>query len=179
MPCRVRGGPRSQQPQTRSNAGAHSPGTRCAMEMRRAMEMRPSDGAAPGRGQACSHDTLNSVQSLIRVRLFATPWTAARQVSLSITNSRSLCKLMSIELVMPSSHLILCHPLFLLPPIFPSIRSVLCIRRPKYWSFSFSVSPSNRYSGLISLRIDWFDLQGSLKSLQHHSSEASPGVSQA
>ena len=111
-----------------------------------------------------------------------TLWTAARQASLSITNSQSLPKLMSIELVMPSNHLILCHPLFLLPSIFPSIRvfskeSVLCIREPKYWSFSFSISPSNEYSGLISFRMDWLDLlevQGTLKSLlQHHGSKAS------
>ena len=111
-----------------------------------------------------------------------TPWTAAHQVSLSITNSRSLFKLMSIELVMPSSHLILFYPLLLLPSIFPSIRvfsneSVLHIRWPKYWSFSFSISPSNEYSGLIPFRIDWFDLlavQETLKSLlQYHSSKAS------
>ena len=102
----------------------------------------------------------------------ATPWTAAHQASLSITNSQSLLKLMSIELVMPSNHLILCHPLLLPPSIFPSIRvfsdeSVLHIRWPKYWSFSFSMSPSNEYSGLISFRINWFDLavQGTLKSL--------------
>ena len=116
------------------------------------------------------------------VRLFATPWTAARQASLSITSSRSLFKLMSIESVMPSNHLILCRLLLLLPSIFPSIRvfskeSVLHIRWPKYWSFSFSISPSNEYSGLISFRMDWFDLlavQGTLKSLlQHHSSKAS------
>ena len=102
-----------------------------------------------------------------------TPWTAARQASLSITNSQSLLKLMSIESVMPSNHLILCHPLLLPPSIFPSIRvfsseSVLCIRWPKYWNFSFNISPSNEYSGLISFRIDWFDLlavQGTLKSL--------------
>ena len=103
------------------------------------------------------------VQSLSHVRLFATPWTQALQASLSITNSRSLLKLMSIELAMPSNHLILCHPLLLLPSIFPSSRvfsneSFLCIRWPKYWSFSFSISPSNEYSGLISLRIDWLDL---------------------
>ena len=124
----------------------------------------------------------SSVQLLSRVRLFATPWTAAHQASLSITNSWSLLKLMSIELVMPSNHLILCHPLLLPPSIFPSIRvfsneSILCIRWPKYWSFSFSISPSNEFSGLISFRIDWFDLlavQGTLKSiLQHHSSKAS------
>ena len=105
----------------------------------------------------------SSVQLHSRVRLFATPWTTARQASLSITNSQSLPKLMSFELVMPSNHLILCHPLLLLPSIFPSIRVfsselVLCIRWPKYWSFSFSISPSNEYSGLISFRIDWLDL---------------------
>ena len=111
-----------------------------------------------------------------------TPWTAAYQASLSFTISQSFLKLMSIKLVMPSNHLILCHPLFLLPSIFPSIRvfskeSVLHIRWPKYWSFSFSISPSNEYSGLISFRMDWFDLlavQGTLKSLlQHHSSKPS------
>ena len=124
----------------------------------------------------------SSVQSFSHVQLFATPWTAAHQASLSITNFWSLLKLMSIESVMPSNHLILCHPLLLQPSIFPTIRvfskeSVLCIRWPKYWSFSFSISPSNEYSGLISFRIDWFDLlavQGTLKSLlQHHSSKAS------
>ena len=124
----------------------------------------------------------SSVQSLSRVRLFATPWIAARQAFLSITNSRSSLKLMSIKLVMPSSHLILCHPLLLLPSVFSSIRvfsneSALRIRWPKYWSFSFSNSPSSEYSGLISLRMDWFDflsIQGALKSLlQHHSSKAS------
>ena len=111
-----------------------------------------------------------------------TPWTAARQASLSITNFRSLLKLMSIETVMPSNHLIRCHPLLLPPSIFPSIRvfsneSVLCIRWPKYWSFSFNISPSNEYSRLISFRMDWLDLlavQGTLKSLlQHNSSKAS------
>ena len=106
----------------------------------------------------------SSIQSLSRARLFATPWTAARQTSLSITNSRSLLKLMSIESVMPSNNLTHCHPLLLLPSIFPSIRvfsneSVLCIRWPKYWSFSFSISPSNEYSGLISFRMDWISLQ--------------------
>ena len=124
----------------------------------------------------------SSVQSLSHVWLFVTPWTAACQVSLSITNSQSLLKLMSNELVMSSNYLILCHTLFLLPSIFPSIRvvsseSVLRIRLPKYWSFSFSISPSNEYSGLISFRMDWLDLlavQGTLKSLlQHHSSNAS------
>ena len=105
----------------------------------------------------------SSVQLLSRVRVFATPWTAAHQASLSITSSWSLLKLMCKESVMPSSHLIFCRPLLLLPSIFPSIRifsneSVLRIRRPKYWSFSFSISPSNEYSGLISFRIDWFDL---------------------
>ena len=112
-----------------------------------------------------------SVQSLSHVQLFATPWTGAHQAFLSITNSRSLLKLMSIESVMPSNHLILCRPLLLLPSIFPSIRlfsseSVLLIRWPKYWSFSFS--PSNEYSGLISFRMGWLDLlavQGTLKSL--------------
>ena len=122
------------------------------------------------------------VQSLSRVQLFATPWTAAHQASLSITNYQSLLKLMSIKLVMPSNHPILCHPLLLLPSIFPSIRvfsdeSVLHIRWPKYWSFSFSISPFNEYSGLISFRMNWLDLlavQGALKSLlQHHSSKAS------
>ena len=124
---------------------------------------------------------LQSVQSLSHVRLFVTPWTAARQASLSITNSQSLLKLMSIESAMPFNHLILCRPL-LLPSILPSIRvfsneSVLCIRWPKYWSFSLSISPSNEYSGLISFRMDWFDIlavQRILKSLlQHHSSKAS------
>ena len=110
----------------------------------------------------CKSVIFSSVQSLSYVQLFATPWTAARQTSLSITNSRSLLKLMSIELVMPSNHLILCHPL-LLPWIFPSIRvssseSVLHIRWPKYWSFSFSFSPFNEYPGLISFRMDWFHL---------------------
>ena len=124
----------------------------------------------------------SSVHSLSRVWLFATPWTAACQASLSITNSRSLFKLMSIMLVIPSNHLILCCLLLLPPSIFPSIRVfsnelVLCIRWPKYWSFSFSISPSNEHSGLISFRIDWLDLllvQGTLQSLlQHHSSKAS------
>ena len=124
----------------------------------------------------------SSVQSLSRFQLFATPWTAARQASLSITNSQSLLKLMPIELVMPSNHLILCHPLILLPSILPCIKvfsneSVLCTRWPKDWSFSFSISPSNEYSGPISFRIDWLDLlavQGTLKSLlQHHSSKTS------
>ena len=123
-----------------------------------------------------------SVQLLSCVRLFVTPWTAACQASLSTTNSQSLLKLMSIESVMPSNHLILCHPLLLPPSTFPSImvfsnESVLCIRWPTYWSFSFSIIPSNEYSGLISFRMDWFDLlsvQGTLKSLlQHHSSKTS------
>ena len=120
------------------------------------------------------------VLSLSCVRLFETIWNAAPQASLSITISRSLLKLMSIELVMPTNHLILCHPHLLLPLIFPSIRvssseSVLCIRWPKYWSFSFSISPSKEYSGLIFFRKDWLDLlavQGPLKSLlQHHMSK--------
>ena len=119
------------------------------------------------------HFQFSSVQSLSRVQLFATPWTAACQASLSISNSWSLLKLMSIELVMPSNHLILCHPLLLLPSIFPSIsvfssESVLFIRWPKYWCFSFNISPSNEYSGLISFKMDWLDLlaiQGTLKTL--------------
>ena len=128
------------------------------------------------------HLGFNSVQLLNCVRLFATPWTAAGQASLSVTNFQSLLKLMSIESVMPSNHLILCHPFLLSPSIFPSIRvfsneSALCIRWPKYWSFIFDISPSNEYSGLISFRIGWFDflaVQGTLKSLlQHHSSKAS------
>ena len=123
-----------------------------------------------------------SVQSLSRVRLFGTPWTAAHQASLSITNSQTLLKLMFIELVMPSNHLIPCLPLLLLPSIFPSNRVfsnelVLHIGWPKYWSFSFNIGPSSEYSGLISFRIDWFDhltVQGILKSLpQHHSSKTS------
>ena len=123
----------------------------------------------------------SSVQSLSHVQLFVTPWTAARQAPLSINNSWSQPKPISIEPVMPSNHLILCHPLFP-PSIFPSIgvfsnESVLCIRWPKYWSFSFSISPSSEHSGLISFRMDWLDLlavQGTLKSLlQHHSSRAS------
>ena len=121
------------------------------------------------------------VQSLSRVWFFATPWAAASQVSLSITNSQSLLKLMSIESVMPSRHLICCRPLLFLPSILPSIRvfsneSVLHIEWSKYWSFSFSISPSNEYSGLISYKMDWLDLavQGTLKSLlQYHSSESS------
>ena len=125
---------------------------------------------------------LSSVQSLSHVWLFTTPWNAALQAPLSITNSRSPPKPMSIQSVMLSNHLILYHPRLLLPSIFPNIRlfsteSVLCIRWPKYWSFSFSISPFNEYSGLIFFRIDWFDLlavQGTLKSLlQHHSSKAS------
>ena len=124
----------------------------------------------------------SSVQSLSRVWLFVTPWTAARQASLSITNPWNLLKLMSIESVMPSNHLILCCPLLLLPPIPPSIRvfsseSTVCMRWPKYWSFSLSISPSNKHPGLVSFRMDWLDLlavQGTLMSLlQHHSSKAS------
>ena len=135
--------------------------------------------------QRCRDDAMvqrcgGGVQSLSHVQLFATPWTAAHQASLSITTSRSLSKLLSIDSVMPSNHLILCHPLLLLSSIFPRIRvfskeSALCIRWSKYWSFT--ISPSNEYLGLISFRIDWFDLlavQGTLKSLlQHHSSKAS------
>ena len=127
-------------------------------------------------------NSFSSVQSLSRGLLFVTPWIAARQASLSITNSWSLLKPMPIESVMPSSHFILCHPLLLLPPIPPSIRvfsneSALHIRWPTYWSFSSNVSPSNEHPGLISFRMDWLDLlavQGTLKSLlQHHSSKAS------
>ena len=134
-------------------------------------------GSIPGPG--ISH--ISSVQSLSCVRLFATPWIAAHQATLSITISRSSLKLMSIESVMPSSHLILSHHLFLLPPIPPSIRvfyneSTLHMRWPKYWSFSFSIIPSKEHPGLISFRMDWLDLlevQGTLKNLlQHHSSKA-------
>ena len=128
-----------------------------------------------------TEDSFSSVQSLSHVRLFATPWTAACQPSLCLTNSQSLLKLMSIESMMPSNHLILCRPLRL-PSFSPNIRvfsyeSVLHIRWPKFWNFSFRISPSNEYSGLISFRMDWLDLlafQGTLKSLlQHHSSRAS------
>jgi len=129
-----------------------------------------------------SEASIRSDQSLSQVQLFATPWIAAHQASLSITNSRSSLRLTSIESVMPSSHLILCRPLFLLPPIPPNIRvfsneSTLCMRWPKYWSFSFSIIPSKEIPELISFRMDWLDLlavQGTLKSLlQHHSSKAS------
>ena len=129
-----------------------------------------------------SHYMFSSVQSLSYVRLFATPWTAAHQASLSKTNSRSLLKLMSFESVMPSNHLILCHSLLLSPSIFPSIRvfsneSALHMRWPKYWSFSLNISPSNKHPGVISFRMDWLDLlavQGTLKSLlQYHSLKAS------
>ena len=128
------------------------------------------------------HMVISLFQLLSHVWLFVTPWTAAHLASLSITNSQNLLKFMSIELVMPSNHLILCHPLLLLPSVFPSIRvfssdSVLHIRWPKYWSFSFSINPSNEHSGLISFRVAWFDLpavHGTYKSLlQHHSSKAS------
>ena len=130
----------------------------------------------------CCSVQFTSVQSLSHVRLFETLWITAHQVSLSITNSRSSLKLMSIESVIPSSHLILCGPLLLLPSIFPRIRvfsneSALRIRWPKYWSFSFNISPSNEHPGLISFRMNWLDLlavQGTLKSLlQHHNSKAS------
>ena len=135
-----------------------------------------------GRKQQEKKHQFSSVQSLSRVRLFATPWITARQASLSITISQSSLRLTSIESVMPSSHLILCHPLLLLPSIPPSIRvfsneSTLGMRWPKYWSFSFSIIPSKEIPGLISFRMDWLDLlavQGTLKSLlQHHSSKAS------
>ena len=142
----------------------------------RPRELKQSDE----RGSA-QDSFLCSVQSLSRVRLFVTPWTAACQASLSITNSQSLLKLMSTEPVIPSNHFILCGPLLIPPSMLNSIRvfsseSVLHIRWPKYWSFSYSISPSNKYSGLMSFRMDWFDLlavQGTLKSLlQHHSSKA-------
>ena len=133
--------------------------------------------------RSCSKSfKFSSLQSLSHVRLFATPWTAVRQASLSITNSQSLLKLMSTESGMPSNHLILCRPIFLPPSIFPSIRvfsneSVLHITWPRYWNFSFRISSSDEYSGLSSFRMDWLDLlavQGTLKSLlQHHSSKAS------
>ena len=128
--------------------------------------------------QGCAEDSVAVVQSLSRIQPFVILWTTAILASLSFTLCQSLLKLMSIESVMPSYHLILCHPLLLLPSIFPSIRvfsneSALRVKWPKYWSFSFSISPSNEYSGFISFRIDWFDLfavQGNLKSfLQHHS----------
>ena len=139
----------------------------------------------PSAQLACSESSawvVAVVQSLSCLQLFATPWTAACQASLSVTNSQSLLKLMSLKSVMPSNHLLIWRPLLLLPSIFPRIRvfsneSALHIRWPKYWSFSFTISPSNEYSGLITFRIDWFDLlavQGTLKSLlQHHSSKAS------
>ena len=143
---------------------------------------QPTNGNLRWGEQRYEEHQFSSVQSLSHVWLFVTPWTVARQVSLSITNSRNLLKLMSIESVMPSNHLILCRPLLFLSSIFPSIRvfsdeSVLHIRWPRYWSFSFSINPSNEYSGLISFRMYWLDLlavQGTLKSLlQHHSSKAS------
>jgi len=145
-----------------------------------ALELQPKSNkqyAVPQRIER----SVSSVQSLSCIWLFATPWTAAGQASLSITNSRNPPKLMSIEAVMPSNHLILCCPLLLLLSIFPSIRvfsneSILCIRCPKYWSFSFNISPSNEHPGLISFRMDWLDLhavQGTHKSLlQCHSSKA-------
>ena len=147
----------------------------------------PGDLSNPGieptsLGSPASPIQFSSVQLLSRAQLFATPWTAARQAFLSITSSRNLLKLMSIESVMPSNHFILCRPLLLPPSIFPSIRvfsneSALHIRWPKYWSFSFSISPSNEHPGLISFRMNWLDLlavQGTLKNLfQHHSSKAS------
>ena len=153
------------------------------------LNMTPEGRSVPWLGRESSspsppssQPTFSSAQSLRRVQLFETPWIAARQASLSITNSWSSLKLMSMKSVMPSSHLILCHPLLLLPPIPLSIRvfsneSTLRMRWPKYWSFSFSISPSNEHPVLISFRMDWLDLlavQGTLKSLlQHHSSKAS------
>ena len=145
-----------------------------------ALAGRFSTTKPPGKHQL--NHQFSSVHSLSRLRLFVTPWIAARQASLSITKSQSSLKLISIESVMPSNHLILCRPLLLLPPVPPSIRvffneSTLSMRWPKYWSFSFSISPSNEHPGLISFRMDWLDLlavQGTLKSLlQHHSSKAS------
>ena len=147
-------------------------------------EMQPTGALQPGlpSPSAIPQDQFSSVQLLSRILLFVTPWTAACLASLTITNSWSLLKLMSIELVMPSNHLILCCPLLLPPSIFPSIRvfsneSALHIRWPKYWSFNFSISPSNELSGLISFRMDWLELlevHWTLKSpLQHHSSKAS------
>ena len=144
--------------------------------------LRPKVCAFKSAFQTFQTQWMMSVQSLSHVWLFATPWTVAHQASLSITNSQSLLKLMSVESVMPSNRLIFCHLLLLLLSVFPSIRvffneSVLHIRWPKYWSFSFSISPSSEYSGLISFRIDWFNLpaaQGTLKSLlQQHNSKAS------
>ena len=134
---------------------------------------------------AISLDMFTSVQLLSHVRLFVTPWTAARKASLSITNSWSLPKLTSIKSVIPSNHLILCCPFFLLPSIIPSIRvfsneSLLCIRWPRYWSFSFSISPPNEYSGLISFRIDWLNLlavQGTLKSTVQNNQFFDPQLS--
>ena len=132
-------------------------------------------GVGGGKQELNRFQLFSSVQLLSCVRLFVTPLTTARQASLAITKSRSLHRPMSIESVMPSKHFMLCHPLLLLPPIFPSIRvfsneSVLPIRWPKYWSFSFNISPSNEHSGLISFRMDWLDLlavQGTLKSLSN------------
>ena len=159
--------------------------TSCLMQRRSCVpQLRPHSTKYINKYFFKNHLQFSSIQSLSHVRLFATPWTAARQDSLSITNSQSLLKLMSIESVMPSNHLIFFHPLLLPLSIFPSIRvfsneSVLHIRWPKYWSFSFSfsISPSNEHSGLISFRMDWLDLlavQGTLKSLlQHHCSKAS------
>ena len=141
-----------------------------------------SPGNLPNSGTEPTSPSFSSVQLLSCIHLFATPWTAARQASLSITNSWSLPKFMSIESVMPSNHLILCHPLLLLPSIFPRIRvfsneSALRIRWPKYWSFSFNISPSNEHAEVISFRMDWLDLlavQRTLQSLlQHHSSKPS------
>ena len=140
----------------------------------------PLSCPVPGTSKQLIHQ-FSSVQSLSHVQLFATPWITAYWASLSITSSHSLFKLMSIKSVMPSSHLILCHPLLLLPPIPPSIRvfsneSTLHMRWPKYWSFSFSISPSNEHPGLISFRMDWLDLlsvQGTLKSLLQHQSSNS------
>ena len=175
----------SQEARGKSRPAAASPG--CAPRLyllgpRNLRAPRPASSPPGSVSVKPSSYQFSSVQSLSRVWLFATPWIAARQASLSITNSRSSPKLISIESVTPSSHFILCRPLLLLPSIFPSIgvfsnESALCIRWPKYWSFSFSISPSNEHPGLASFRMDWLDLlavQGTCKNLlQHHSSKAS------
>ena len=152
----------------------------CALHWRVDSQQLDQQGSLPPLSFSLSYVYISQFSSVAQSCLtLCDPMDAAHQASMSITNSRSLLKLKSIELVMPSNHLIFCRPPFLLPSIFPSIRvfSILCIRRPKYWSFGFSISPSNEYSGLISFRMDWFDLlaiQGTLKILlQHHSSKVS------
>ena len=173
------GPPASAQAQLRRQASAGG-----TLRARSPGPAQPSSLRDPGTRTQPALRLLSSVQFSpvpSRVQLFANPWTAAHQASLSITNSHNLLKLKSIESVVPSNHLILCHPPLLPPSVFPSIRvfsneSVLCIRWTKYWSFSFSINPSSAYSGLISLRMDWLDLlavRGTLKSLlQHHSPKA-------